>query len=82
VTCTPETARAAGKRTAARRRSAPAADDRLAEHLRALTIAANAARRAHRDGGAIATELGRVREALRRAEARLILNHLEREATS
>jgi hypothetical protein len=60
----------------ARRRSAPAGDDRLAEHLRALSIAANAARRAHRRGGAIVAALERVEQALRRAHARLILDHL------
>ena len=80
MTFTTATARAAGRRSAARHRSPPAGDDRLSQHLRALSIAANAARRAHRRGGAIATALGRVREALKRAEARLILDRYGDEA--
>lgn len=53
--------------------------DRLSQHLRALTIAANAARRAHRRGaapGAIVAALEPVGKALRRAHARLIIDHL------
>jgi hypothetical protein len=76
VTFTPDTARAAGQRSATRHRSPAGGDDRLALHLRDLRDAADAALRAHAEGGAIATALGLVDKALRRAQARLVIDHL------
>jgi hypothetical protein len=76
VTFTPETARAAGRRSVARRRSRPDGNDRLTKHLRELVDHARTALRAHRRGGAIVAALADVEQALRRAHARLILDHL------